>query len=146
MCKSLDVSFLLALSLTQCLSLLHAHTHTHAHTHRAHTSIGRHLRRHIRRYTHVYVNKHPHACTCKHIQTHAHAHIYVTVWAKTSLVHTSDFVWLMTCNNFVECHTKLKFSAIITWCLMYWHCKFQLSGPLPAKVIKHQSGKFGSVN
>ena len=38
---------------------------------------------------------------------------YVIVRVKTSLVHTSDFVWLMTCKNFLECYTKFKLSAMI---------------------------------
>ena len=31
--------------------------------------------------------------------------------AKTSLVHTSEFTWLMTCKTFLECYTELKLSA-----------------------------------
>ena len=38
---------------------------------------------------------------------------YVTVRVKASLVHTSDFVWLMTYKIFLECYIKLKFSAMI---------------------------------
>ena len=38
---------------------------------------------------------------------------YVTVRAKTSLVHTSDFAWLMTCKIFLEYYTRLKLSAMI---------------------------------
>ena len=39
--------------------------------------------------------------------------IYVTVRAKTSLVHTSDFAKLMVHKILLECYTKFKFSAMI---------------------------------
>ena len=39
--------------------------------------------------------------------------IIVTVRAKTSLVHTSDFTKLRACKNFYECYKEIIFSAVI---------------------------------
>ena len=67
-------------------------------------------------YMYMYVCMHL-RMVCMYVRAYECMHVckytYVTVRAKTSLVYISDFVLLMTCNNFVECHTKLKFSAII---------------------------------
>ena len=41
------------------------------------------------------------------------SYTYVTVWVKTSLVHTSNFVQLKIHIIFLECYTLLKFSAMI---------------------------------
>ena len=38
--------------------------------------------------------------------------VYVTVQAKTSLAHTSNFTWLMICKTSLEYYSNLKFSVM----------------------------------
>ena len=44
---------------------------------------------------------------------------YVTVWTKTSLVHTSNFTTLIIHKNVSVCHTELKLSAVMQLFLLY---------------------------
>ena len=46
----------------------------------------------------------------------------LTVQAKTSLAHTSDFTKLIDHKTLQECHIELKLSAVIKWYLFYTSC------------------------
>ena len=59
----------------------------------------------------------------------------VTFQAKTSVVHTSDFAWLITCITYLEYYSKLKFSVVIV--MSNYSCKFGLYMSFSTVVLKH---------
>ena len=71
---------------------------------------------------------------------------FVTVQAKTSLVHTSDFVNLKTHKIFLDSSTKLEISAMIEECMDYKSCKYQLVMLILIIFMNHQSDRIGGVN